>query len=389
MINVTVQTVEEKQGKDGGYYAMKGFLYQFDLTLTEIISNPGTPINFENQQDIDYEKYVIQVKHKETANFSLSKVKSAIIQLFQLSVLDSEKKFKLYSHFKDKDPGNSQRLTEKITIEQIDKILGENTYNLEDKERFIENFEIVFLHNFDESFRQLINLIKEKYNLENTEVALYYHAMFQTELTQLAIKSRTSRTITSYNLDSIIENNNKIIFYEGYRLYMSEDKYIKLLRHQYFTHKKPHIVPHERIFIIECGPNELMETLIDIVYKISDKFYRDGVQSSKTPAPFICFRNLNENTLINLKSTLIDNNFYFNDGTFFYGDKLRIEALLGDRGREYKVRFIDEEFLQNLERFKSIETYQFFKSTPIEMDYISRNIKLNVNSLENVLNIIS
>ncbi|MGE7983695.1 hypothetical protein [Solibacillus sp. NPDC093137] len=386
---MTVQIVEKKQDKDGGYYAIKGFIYQFDLTLKEIISNPGTPINFENQQDIDYENYVIQVKHKETANFSLSKVKSAIIQLFQLSLLDSEKKFKLYSHFKDKDPGDTQRLSERITMDQLDKILGENPYNLDDKDRFIKNFEIVFLHNFDETFNQLINLIKQKYGLANTEIALYYHAMFQTELTQLAIKTRTSRTISSYDLDSIIENNNKVIFYEGYRLYMSEDKYIKLLRDQYFTHRKPHIVPHERIFIIECGPNELKENLIDIVYKISDKFYRDGVQTSKTPAPFICFRNLSENNLIDLKITLLDNNFYFNDGTFFYGDKLRVETLLSDRGKEYKVRLIDENLLKILEGLKSVETYQFFKSTPIEVDYKSKNIKLSINSLENVLKIIS
>lgn len=386
---MTVQAVEEKQDKDGGYYAIKGFIYQFDLTLKEILSNPGTPINFENQQDIDYENYVIQVKHKETANFSLSKVKSAIIQLFQLSLIDGTKKFKLYSHFKDKDPGNNQRLTEKVTLEQLDKILGENTYSFDVKEKFIKNFEIVFLHNFDESFKQLISLIKEKYNLANTELALYYHAMFQTELTQLSIKTRNSRTVSSYDLDMIIENNNKIVFYEGYKLYISEDKYIKLLRNQYFTHKKPFIVPHERVFIIECGPNELKETLLDIVYKISNKFYRDGVQSSKTPTPFICFRNLDEKTLINLKQTLIDNDFYFNDGTFFNGDKLRSEILLIDRGKEYKVRFIDENLLGVLEQLKSIETYQFFKSTPIEVDYKSKNITLSISKLENVVDIIN
>jgi hypothetical protein len=29
---------------DGGYYAIKGFLYQFDKTLIEIISNPDAHI---------------------------------------------------------------------------------------------------------------------------------------------------------------------------------------------------------------------------------------------------------------------------------------------------------------------------------------------------------
>ncbi|MFL0584848.1 hypothetical protein ACH0B6_20015 [Solibacillus silvestris] len=386
---MTVQTVTKKQDKDGGYYAIKGFLYQFDLTLTEIISNPGIHINFEGQQDIDYEDYVIQVKHKETAKFSLSKVKSAIIQLFQLSIINSNKKFKLYSHFKDKDPGVNEKLIEKISLEQLNNILGLNNYKEKEKEIFIDNFEIVFLHDFDESFNNLINLIKKKYNLENNEMAIYYHAIFQSELTQLAIKSRAKRTLSSYELDSIIENNNKIIFYEGYRQYLLEDRYIRLLKTQYFTHKKPHIVPHERIFIIECRSTELKENLIDIIYRISNKFYRDGISTSKTPAPFICFRNLEDTILIDIKKTLIDQNFYFNDGTFFNGDKFRIDTLLSDRGREYKIRFIEEDNLQKLSVLSSVETYQFFKGTPIETDFKSKNIKMSVNNLESILTIVS
>ncbi len=38
---------------DGGYYAIKGFLYQFDKTLIEILNNPKTCVAFENQQDIN------------------------------------------------------------------------------------------------------------------------------------------------------------------------------------------------------------------------------------------------------------------------------------------------------------------------------------------------
>ena len=44
---------------EGGYYAIKGFLYQFDKTLIEVITNPQTSVAFENRQDIDYEDYVL------------------------------------------------------------------------------------------------------------------------------------------------------------------------------------------------------------------------------------------------------------------------------------------------------------------------------------------
>src|SRR4051794_3513131 len=93
-----------QQDKDGGYYAVKGFLYQFDLTIMEILNNPDKDIQFENEQDIDYEHFVIQVKHKETQNYSPSKVKAPIIQLLQLFEKENTKKFCLFCHFKDTNP---------------------------------------------------------------------------------------------------------------------------------------------------------------------------------------------------------------------------------------------------------------------------------------------
>src|SRR5713101_3041174 len=87
---------------EGGYYAIKGFLYQFDKTLIEVLSNPNTTIRFENRQDIDYEDFVLQVKHKETQNYAPSKIRKAVKQLMAFFVQDPSKRLCLYCHFKDK-----------------------------------------------------------------------------------------------------------------------------------------------------------------------------------------------------------------------------------------------------------------------------------------------
>lgn len=71
-----IKTIQE----DGGYYAVKGFLYQYDKTIFEILKNPETEIKFELVQDINYEDYVIQIKHKETQDFYNSKI-SKILRL--------------------------------------------------------------------------------------------------------------------------------------------------------------------------------------------------------------------------------------------------------------------------------------------------------------------
>lgn len=46
--------------EEGGYYAIKGFLYQYDKVILEILSrDEGVPVYIERIQDIDCENYVL------------------------------------------------------------------------------------------------------------------------------------------------------------------------------------------------------------------------------------------------------------------------------------------------------------------------------------------
>lgn len=42
-----------QNGNDGGYYAIKGFLYQFDNAILEIMDNPDKEVGIEHIQDIN------------------------------------------------------------------------------------------------------------------------------------------------------------------------------------------------------------------------------------------------------------------------------------------------------------------------------------------------
>jgi hypothetical protein len=64
---------------DGGYYAIKGFLYQFDKTLIEILKNPDAVVMIEHREDIDYRDFVIQVKHKETQDYKYHKIRKPVM----------------------------------------------------------------------------------------------------------------------------------------------------------------------------------------------------------------------------------------------------------------------------------------------------------------------
>jgi len=55
--------------QNGGYYAIKGFTYQFDKSLLEVLANQSKQIEIEQIQDIGIEGFYIQVKYKETQYF--------------------------------------------------------------------------------------------------------------------------------------------------------------------------------------------------------------------------------------------------------------------------------------------------------------------------------
>lgn len=71
--------------EEGGYYAIKGFLYQYDKAILEILlKDEGLPVYIERIQDIDCENYVLQVKHREAADYSASKIREPIIKLLDM-----------------------------------------------------------------------------------------------------------------------------------------------------------------------------------------------------------------------------------------------------------------------------------------------------------------
>ncbi len=88
-----------------GYYAIKGFLYQHDKAILEILMrDKGVPVYIERIQNIDCENYVLQVKHREAADYSASKIREPIIKLLDTFVNDISKKFCLDACFRNQKP---------------------------------------------------------------------------------------------------------------------------------------------------------------------------------------------------------------------------------------------------------------------------------------------
>lgn len=379
---------------DGGYYAIKGFLYQFDKSILEILNlDENSPIYVERIQDINYEKYVIQVKHKESVNFSNSIIREPIIQLLDLYLSDNTQKFILYAYFKDKSP-NKKKFSNIDELHDVLKYRDQlktdelrDRYTQVDKEGFIQNFTLHFAEDFEKQFECVIKKIKSYFNLRNDEEALVLHSLIRQKLFELSIeKEEYNRTITGKELKKYIEKCNKKIFYRYYDIFISRDRYLKLVKKEFFTNKSANLNNYERIFIIDCDESYNKTTIRKIIDNISSKYHK----KHKSPAPYICFRGIKREELISVKQDMIDDNIKFSDGTYFDGDKFRLSNLKNIKfSTDICVKIIDEIYLEEtIEEVTFKEYYHLFIDKPIELKTDFLQVSIQINELEEINKII-
>ncbi|WP_017415091.1 hypothetical protein [Clostridium tunisiense] len=380
---------------DGGYYAIKGFLYQFDKTMIELIkNNENTVVCIEKIQDINYENHIIQVKHKETADFSNSKVRDPIIQLLELYSKGSSRKFCLYGYFKDMKP-NVLKFTK---IEQLDEILKyrdttktaelQVRFPQDLREGFINNFTLCFGENFENQFKYLVGEIKQYFGLKTIDDAIIYHSLIREKLFELAIKSdEGDRHITGRQLKEYISQCNKNIFYGYYDIFMGRERYIDLVKKQYFTIKSANLNKFERLFVIDCVGSYNETTVRKILDNISNKYYK----KDKSPAPYICFRGIGHEVLDNVKREMLDDEIKFSDGTYFDGDRFRVNNLKNDGDiNGIKVKIIKEGNIGDVVAaitFK--EYYHLFVDKPIKFNSAFLETRVQINDITEVSKMIS
>nr|WP_294490293.1 hypothetical protein [uncultured Anaerosporobacter sp.] len=385
-----MENLESISEEDGGYYAIKGFLYQFDKGIIELLSvGESQEIFIEHTQDINYQNYVLQIKHKETSKYSNSKIREPIIKLLEIYSNDTSKKFCLYAYFKDKAPAKISY----STIEDLKKVLQyqdkDKTEKLYEKYNdkvllgFIKNFELIFSEDYTKQFKKTVELISEKWDIDD-EVAVIYHSLIRNYLMNLAIKpDKSERFVTCRQLQTYISTCKNITFDEMYVQILGREKYVKTIKKQFFTFKSANINKYERLVIIECDYNENETEIRKLIEAVSHKFYR----VNKSPAPYIVFRNLNQKVLISVKQGLLDDDILFCDGTCFDGDKFRMDKIKNASDKNgVVVKVFDERYLEEaLSNLEFREIFNIFRKNKIE---ISNKALINNVTMKNLNEII-
>jgi hypothetical protein len=384
LLSSTTVSIEDEN--DGGYFAIKGFLYQFDKSLLEVIQNQEKQVEIETIQDISFDVYVLQVKLKEAKDYFDSSVRKPIKQLIEIFIKEPNRKLILYCHFRNRSPEKKQ-----LNEAELNSILGkdENLYASDTKQKFVQNFILQFSENYIQQFETVIDNISTNFGCADKDLAIIYHSILHSKLMQLAVlPSKNDRQVCYRDLKRYLADVDKKIFFKAYEIHLSRDKYNTLIKKQYFTFPGINIDNFERLFIVGTSVGDTQTDLMQIINRIVQRYYK----LSKSPAPYILFENLHDSQLISLKQSLVDKGVPFSDGTTFNGDKFRLNVLLPtlSKSQEIKVKIIKNENLDELlTTVKFDEVYYLasnFSDNHQKLGASTNFLKIQITDTKQILN---
>lgn len=346
--------VAKSEIAEGAYYAIKGYLYQWNHNIHDILKNQSQTFSIEVHQDYEFDKIIIQVKYKASCTFSWAKVKKPIIKLFQEFNIDNIKKIILLCHFNNKKTG-----TNKLSIEKLKEFLGDNTYDTNLVSAFVDLFEIQFSEDLYTIEEKTLLKLKETFKLQEDSIACLYHARILSQLIHLTIeKQAQSREIDFSTIENIISQDTKDVFYSFYYKYLGEEKYKKFLKRQYFTNSSSNIPKHNRLIVIHCNDYSHQTDLIEIAEKFYNKYFKEYGQVIKSPSPIIVFNTNDENLLANIKNQLFTSiTGGCCDGTCIKGGAFKEQCFSQHNNK--KIKILDPENLSNLKETSFQACYEF------------------------------
>ncbi|ABQ06702.1 hypothetical protein [Flavobacterium johnsoniae] len=306
---------------DGGYYAIKGFEFQIDKTILEILNtnNENKKISIEQIQDINSSDYVMQIKYKETQDYTPNKIREPIVQLIDEFKKNDQINYNLFCFFKDKSEQKK-----KITLVELEEILQVtlksnsskklkalklkiDSYNLADKKNFIKKFNLIFAPNFQIQFEEVISKIRNLGFCKSDDEAIFYYSSITDYFRKLVVNKTdpTNRSCTQKDIINYIKDGRNLVFTSSFIDYKGEVEYLKFLKTNFI---KP--VKNQENFIFIGNVVQSSElTIGQLIVNLIDKYYDKATYDIK-PLTFI----VNDKEIFEVKKEMSRSNLFFNDG---------------------------------------------------------------------------
>lgn len=372
---------------------IKGYYYQFDYFIFQLISlvNEADTVTIEGIEDVDIleekEMVAVQCKYYAKTEYNHSVIAKPIRLMLKDYVNRTPKKrkirYKLYGKYQsgqDKYPGSlSVEFAKKSLFTYTEKetphILHEEL-NLtdEDIEEFLSKVDVdINAEDYYEQQEKVISNLEKIFQCERFEAEYYYYNNALRLVKEKAVQQKICDRIVSKRefLDKI--DNKKMLFDKWYLQFKGIKNYCADIRKQYFSPKN--VSPYERFFLIECDKVVDDKKLISLIAKISKNWSKLSRREVKPFCPYIYFKGITEDRLVELKKKLQREDIRLWDGYDFLGAEFAVASIIrrANYENEIKVKIINhiENLNEILEKVTGIkEIYQFYLDEPFyESEY--------------------
>lgn len=366
---------------------IKGYYYQFDYFILQLINlvNETDNVTIEGIEDVDIfdekEMIAVQCKYYAKTTYNHSVIAKPIRLMLKDYVNRTPEKrkirYKLYGKYEsgqDKYPGSlSVEFAKKSLFTYTEKetphILHEEL-NLtdEDIEEFLSKVDVdINAEDYYEQQEKVIINLGKIFQCERFEAEYYYYNNALRLVKEKAVQQKRCDRIVSKRefLDKI--DNKKMLFDKWYLQFKGIKNYCADIRKQYFSPKN--VSPYERFFLIECDKVVDDKKLISLIVKISKNWSKLSRREIKPFCPYIYFRGITEERLVELKKKLQREDIRLWDGYDFLGAEFAVDSIIrrANYENDIKVKIINriENLNDILEKVAGIkEIYQFYLNEP-------------------------
>jgi hypothetical protein len=387
-------------------YTIKGFIYQFNKTLEQVLSEPnGTEITVEGIiEDIDVVSAgftkAIQCKYHETKEkYKSSDISKPILQMLvhYANNKDKDIQYILYAHFSGETEG--EKTISKSDIETILKSKDKSYLNyisalkppklqaikdlllkhkksaeeiktiityygtatdLElqiDLDRFLkpEKFKFIIGKSFDALILDTKQLLEAKSDFTKVDIEeLFYPNAIQKIANKSILHNADDRKINNTNFITELEKNKKTAITRWTRELLTYSKLLAKRRNQL----KLNLQANHRLRYFLFNESNIKDFENKIVKFISDyigKYHYKIKLHSKTP--IFCIKTDNQNLIPQIESRLYQKGLKYQNGLkgndFFQGEFLREPTIITTKTwREYQLRICN----YNIDSAKAINS---------------------------------
>lgn len=398
---------------------IQGYIFQFDATILTLCKLTGNvTIDIEVIEDFDIATSAVtelfQCKYYEATRLTPATIRDGILPMLKgflkLPPQDRpRRRFHLYGYFKDSTPGDQildsdgvkaaltrrEGITKGKTTHYVTHDIQEELGATDDEiQMFARQLTIHVTGKVDDHRRQTIEALKQSCGVSAVEAELYVYPTARTIISTIACDADpTKRRLSRTEFITRISPNRALFNHWSLREHGEAD-YCSRIRREYFSQRN--IDATHRVFIVDATLASSDAELLSLCHALRRKWSSHGMRrrpDDERYTPILYIRDLPQERLVTLKTSLHHDAARFVDGYPFLGSTFTTDHLLIPQtfANQLSLRLVNsrEELSMALTSIRGERiAYDFYSTSPADTLPGCKWVSLPVTSARSIESII-